>query len=153
VPLFAGIDWGGGSKSRTVVVLASMRDDFVFQVRQIVALPVREDPNRVLEDVAKLCNQQQVTAIAADGNGHGHLYNGLLLDKVRPKHGFWAIYYSSATQDPVPDGRLWRWTVHRSHWIGGLFARVKQKKLVFPCRADSEPFLDEFACETAEYDD
>jgi hypothetical protein len=152
VPLFAGIDWGGGARSRTIIVLAIIRDN-VFEIKQITALPAREDPNRVLEEVARICNYYQVATIAADGNGNGHVYNRLLFGKVQPSLGFYSIYYSCAGQEPAADGVLWKWTVHRSRWIGALFARVRDRKLVFPCRTESDPFLDEFACETAEHDD
>jgi hypothetical protein len=77
----------------------------------------------------------------------------MLLPKVQPHYGFFAIYYSGNDREPEPDGALWKWTVNRSKSIGMLFRRVKQQRLVFPCRQDADPFLDEFACEIAEFDD
>lgn len=152
-PLFAGVDWGGGAKSRTVIVIGRMRPDFVFEIRQILALPVREEPDFVLDQIARCCDYYRVSAIAADGNGHGNVFNRLLLSKVQPRYGLYAIFYSSGEQDPVPDGALMRWTVNRSGSIGALFGRIKRKQLIFPCRQDSDIYLDEFACESAVYDD
>jgi hypothetical protein len=152
VRLYAGIDWGGGANSRTAVVLVIMRDDYTCEIKQIAVLQPREDPNRVLEEVARICNHYQVSAIAADGNGNGHTYNRMLYGKLRYSCPFYTIIYS-AEQSPTPDGALWRWPVDRSRSIGALFSRVKIRKLVFPCRQDSDPFLDEFACQIAEYDD
>ncbi len=153
VPLFAGIDWGGGVNSRSVLVLGSMRTENVFQIRQIFALQAREDPNYVLEDFARCCNYYRVSAIAADGNGNGHVYNRLLFAKVKPRSGIFAIYYSAGEHEPTADGVLWRWTVNRSASIGVLFGRIKRKQLLFPCRQDTDSYLNEFACVTAEYDD
>ena len=153
IPIFAGIDWGGGRHSRTVIVLGSMSRDRVFEVRQFFALHATEDPHRVMDQVAKICNYYKVCAIAADGNGNGHMYSRMLLAKVQPRYGFFAIYYSGNDREPEPDGALWKWTVNRSSSIGVLFGRIKQQRLVLPCRQDADPFLDEFACEIAEHDD
>ncbi len=72
---------------------------------------------------------------------------------VQPRHGLYAIYYSSGEQEPTADGALTRWTVNRSASIGSMFARIKRKQLIFPRRQDADIFLDEFACESAVYDD
>lgn len=48
---------------------------------------------------------------------------------------------------------LWRWTVNRSATIGVLFTRVKKRLLTFPAARECGQFLDQFACEIAEYDD
>jgi hypothetical protein len=64
-----------------------------------------------------------------------------------------AILYSQSDHEPRQDGMLMKWTVHRSATIGVLFSRVKKKHIIFPRLADCGSFLDEFACEVAEYDD
>lgn len=43
--------------------------------------------------------------------------------------------------------------MNRSATIGALFSRVKKKTIQFPRLSDVDTYLDEFACETAEYDD
>ncbi len=48
-----------------------MRPDFVFEIQQIYAQPVREEPDVVLKNIATICDYYQVSAIAADGNGNG----------------------------------------------------------------------------------
>ncbi len=101
-----------------------MRPDFVFEIQQIYAQPVREEPDVVLKNIATICDYYQVSAIAADGNGNGHVYNRLLLGMVQPRHGLYAIYYSSGEQEPTADGALTRWTVNRSASIGSMFAAL-----------------------------
>jgi hypothetical protein len=153
VPLICGIDWGGGMHSRTVAVLASMSANFTLQIHDVLALRAQEDSTAVLAAVTRYCQQHRVSAVAADANGNGQMYNRMLFGNLQLPGGFYGIFYSAADQDPVRDGVLWRWTVSRSGSIGSLFARIKRRQITFPCRGDMDEFLDEFACEIAEYDD
>jgi hypothetical protein len=151
--IIAGIDWGGGAYSRTVVAIGYMRDDFTFQVLRLDNLAAREDPQRVLTEVAALCNRFRVQFIGADGGGNGHVYNRMLLDKLGRRCSLYAVLYSTVDHAPVQDGVLWKWTVNRSATIGTLFARVKKRIFLFPRLQDCRGYLDEFACVVAEYDD
>jgi hypothetical protein len=151
--LIAGIDWGGGSTSRTVVIIGFMRSDYVFQVCRFDRFSAQEDPDRVLNSVARLCQKFSVQWIGADGGGNGHVYNRLLVDRLKRDFGLFAILYSATGQQPCRDGVLMKWTIGRSASIGALFSRVKKKTLLFPRIEQSGSFLDEFACEVAEYDD
>jgi hypothetical protein len=67
-------------------------------------------------------------------------------------NGMHAILYSATDHEPHCDGVLIKWTVNRSATIGVLFSRVKKQRIIFPRLEDCGSFLDEFACETAEYD-
>jgi hypothetical protein len=151
--LIAGIDWGGGGTSRTVLVLGFMRNDFVFQICRMERFAASEDPEQILKQVAQRCSQFRVKLIAADGGGNGHVFNRLLLDRLRRQDGLVAVLYSTVEHEPRRDGSLLKWTVNRSATIGALFSRVKKQMLLFPRLEDSRSYLGEFACELAEYDD
>jgi hypothetical protein len=151
--LVAGIDWGGGGSSRTVLVIGYMRSDFSFQVCRFERFDASEDPDRVLELVAKRCAQFRVLLIAGDGNGNGHVYNRMLVERLKRAEGMYAILYSMSHAAPRREGVLYKWTVNRSATIGVLFSRIKRQQMVFPRVGDCGSFLDEFACELAEYDD
>jgi hypothetical protein len=151
--LVAAIDGGGGGTSRTVLVIGYLRSDYQFQVLLLERFPAGEDPDQVLAAVAKRCAAFRVAVIGADGGGNGHVYNRLLLDRLRRESGLYAILYSAGDQAPRRDGVLMKWTVNRSATIGALFSRVKKKNIVFPRLQDCGSYLDEFACEAAEYDD
>jgi len=151
--LIAGIDWGGGGASRTIVVIGYMKHDFVFQVCHVDHFPGHEEPDRILTEVAERCRRFQVGLIAADGGGNGHVYNRLLLDRLGWNILLYAILYSATDHEPFRDGALFKWTVNRSATIGGLFSRVKKQMIAFPRVQDVGSYLDEFACEVAEYDD
>ncbi len=150
--MFAGLDWGGGGVSRTVLVIGFMRRDFKLQICRLDRFAAREEPNRILQEVARRCAEFRVRVIGADGGGNGHVYNRLLLDKLGGAHGLYAILYSAVGQAPWQDGMLWKWSVGRSASIGGVFTRIKKQMIIFPNLRESGSFLDEFACEVAEYD-
>lgn len=80
------------------------------------------------------------------------MYNRLLLDKLAGRHLLCAILYSNVGQEPRQDGMLWKWHVGRSPSIGAVFSRIKKRMILFPDVRESGTFLDEFACEVAEYD-
>ena len=80
--MLAGVDWGGGAVSRTVLVIGYIQNDGQLDVRTMIAIPVQEDPNRVVQVVADLCERFQVRGVAADGAGNGTVYNSLLLDRL-----------------------------------------------------------------------
>ena len=139
--------------SRTVFVVGTMLQDFTFHISYMQAFQAQEHPNQIVEELAQLCRELRVDSIAADGNGNGHVFNRILYSKFPPPKGFYGIFYSSTDQPVTPDGALYRVTLSRSRSIGGLLSRVKCKRLLFPQQQACDPFLDEFACETAEYDD
>jgi hypothetical protein len=152
--LVAGIDWGGGGVSRTVLVLGYMRDDDCFVVLRLERFPAREEPNQVLAAVAQRCRQFGVRALAADGGGNGSVYNSLLLDQLPQLAILFAMLYSAADHPPqVYRGRLSNWTIARTPSLGAVFSRVKKHKIEFPRLQECGSFLDEIYCETAEYDD
>jgi hypothetical protein len=136
-----------------VLVIGHMQADYAFVVCRMERFGAREEPERILAEVAARCRQFQVRWIAADGGGNGHVYNRLLWDKLTHPQGLYAIHYSQADSQPVRDGVLTRWTVHRSATIGALLGRVKKRKILFPRPRDVGSFLDEFACEVAAYDE
>jgi hypothetical protein len=150
----AGIDWGGGVVSRTVLVIGYMSDDDVFHVVSMDRYAAQEEPNEVLKRIARRCEEFQVGLIAADGAGNGSVYNNLLLNTLTRLRGLYAILYSVADQQPQQyKGRLWNWTIGRTPSLGMVFTRIKTQRIHFPRLADSSSFLSEIYCETAEYDD
>jgi hypothetical protein len=151
--LFAGIDWGGGMVSRTVLVIGAMRPDFTFVIRHMSAFHAQEDYKRIIKELVRRCRPSRRLFFAADRSGNGHIYNRMLYDELWPGSSLYAIQYSNTEHEPVQEGVLRKWTVNRSASIGVLFGRIKRKQLLFPRLQDVDAYLDEFACETAVYDD
>jgi hypothetical protein len=154
--LVAGIDWGGGSVSGTILVLGYALSNLDFWIVRMDRWVPHADPNTVLEEIAHLCYRFRVPWIAADGGGNGHVYNRLLLDRLHKRNqipALYAIYYSAADQDPVRDGALTKWTVNRSASIATLFSRIKKRQILFPRVVECGTFLDEFTCVYRVYDE
>ena len=151
--LVAGIDWGGGGSSRTVMTIGYMDDAYSFHVARFDRFPAQEEPEQILQQVVRRCLLFQLRVLAADGGGNGHVYNRLLLDRLHQQASLHGILYSTSAQEPRRDGALWQWTVNRSASIGTVFSRVKKGTLRFPCVGDCGSFLDELQCEVADYDD
>jgi hypothetical protein len=151
--LIAGVDWGGGTASATVLVIGYMRPDLHSVIVRMERFRPEEEPDRVLNQVAESCRKFGVKVIAADGGGNGHVYNRLLQNKLGYQASLYAIIYSTSDQEPFPDGTLFKWTANRSASIGSTFSRIKTLMLHFPRVQECGRFLDEFVCELAEYDD
>jgi hypothetical protein len=152
--LVAGIDWGGGVISRTVLVIGYMLNDDHFHVVHLAKFQAQEEPDVVLREIAQRCSYFQVRLVAADGAGNGSVYNNLLLTDMPSLEGLYAMYYSVSDQAPRQyKGRLWNWTIGRTASIAMVFTRVKKKRISFPRIEDCSSFVDEIWCEVAEYDD
>jgi hypothetical protein len=152
--LVAGIDWGGGGKSRTVLVIGYLRDDDHFVVVYMERYPAREDIDAIVRAIANRCRTFRVPIAAADANGNGSVYNPLLLDALPQLSGLYGIFYSQSDLAPHQwKGRLWHWSIGRTASIGMVFTRIKKQRIQFPRLEDSRTFLDEIWCEVAEYDD
>jgi hypothetical protein len=151
-PLFAGIDWGGGAKSATVLTLGQITADKVFHVRYLERFRPQEDPAVILQQLAERCHRFGVQWIAADGGGNGYTYNRLLQGQLSTTP-IYAVFYGGTDQRPTQDGVLWKWTIDRSASIGALFTRIKKQLLRFPRVEECSRFLDEFTCVLADFDD
>ena len=150
----AGVDWGGGGTSRTVLVIGYMQDNNHFVVSRMDRFAAQEDAERILAAVAQRCEEFQVRVLAADGAAHGHVYNNLLFARLPRLAGLYAMFYARSDHPPQQHrGRLWHWTIGRSASIGMVFGRVRKKQVFFPRVEDCGSYLDEICAEVAVYDD
>jgi len=154
--LVMGVDWGGGSRSGTVAVLGYADQQRKFNIVRLDRWQPRDDGMQIMEQLFAICRRFRVRVIAADANGNGSINNRLLFDLLM-KDGtpprMWGIFYGVDTQPPQPHGVMTQWVVGRTPTIGGLFTRIKMQLLRFPRVTESGPFLDEFTCELAEFDE
>jgi hypothetical protein len=151
--MLAGIDWGGGAVSRTVAVIGCITDEGQLDVRTMIAMPVQEDPECVVQAVADLCQRFRVCAVAADGAGNGTVYNTLLLGRLPQLPRLFGMQYAATDHGPKAyRSRYLSWIIARSPSIGAIFHRIKMRRIAFPQLTQSAPLLREIYCETAEYD-
>lgn len=150
--LVAGIDWGGGANSTTVLVIGYMRSDKIFHVCRFDRFRANEDTQYLVTEVAKKCREFRICTIAADGGGNGHVCNRWLAEVLQLQFKIYSIFYSTSEQKPYSEGHLKKWTVDRSATLGQVFTRIKTQKIMFPPASDCGSFLDEFLAVYEEYD-
>jgi hypothetical protein len=151
--MLAGVDWGGGGVSRTVLVIGYIADNGHLDVRTMIAIPAQEDAQLVVQAVADWCARFQVRGIAADGGGNGTVYNTLLLNRMPRLPRLYGMLYAATDHPPRPyRGRQLNWIIARSPSIGNVFHRIKMQWIAFPELSQSAPLLREIYCETALYD-
>lgn len=149
----AGVDWGGGTVSRSVLAIGYMTDNNQFVAVFLERYPAQEEPNIILDAIARRCQQFGVRLIAADGRGNGSVYNSLLLERLPQLARLFAMIYAVSDQQPCQyKGRLWHWSIGRTPSLGMIFSRIKKKLIAFPRVADCSSYLDEICCEFAEYE-
>jgi hypothetical protein len=153
--LLAGIDWGGGGVSGTVLVIGHPTTDRKFKILRFDRWLPHEDPDVVLTQLTARLKQFGIRCIAADGAGNGLVYNRMLYKNLQATLGpptIFSIDYLGHAEKPVGQGVLLRWSINRSETIGGLMTRLKLKMIQFPSVAESSSFLEEFTCELVEFD-
>jgi Phage terminase large subunit (GpA) len=151
--MLAGVDWGGGGVSRTVLAIGCVANNGRLVVQRIEALPAQEDPTLVVRSVAAWCQRLRVRCVAADGAGNGTVYNSLLLTHLPRLPRLYGIQYSATDHAPtLYRDRSWNWIVARSPRIGAVFSQIKKRQIAFPRLDQCTALLREIYCETAEYD-
>lgn len=131
-PVFAGLDYGSGENSYTVLVLATYVDSKfrVFFVHRFVGEDV--DPEPQLKKLVELLRYFNVKFIGADYGG-GFDRNDHLVRKFGAKR-VWKYQYLARTRKKVEwDSKLGRFKVHRTEVMSDVFNAIKRKQLEFPC--------------------
>ena len=89
---------------RTVLVVGTMRPTLNSRFSSRGTYHAHEDPNHVVNELARQCPEFEIDAIAAPGNARRHVYSRLLFEKTRPRQGLYEILYSAIDQPSTPDG-------------------------------------------------
>lgn len=152
--LVAGIDWGAGGAANTAICIGYLDPHSrIFKVVHFSRIRGREQGEIVINQIAELCRRFQVFSIAADAGGAGTVLNRLLYQEYTPQIPFTAIRYAATDHAPTLQDPFHHWIVDRTRSLGHLISRAKSRHIEFPRFEQSRPFLEEFACEIAEYDE
>ena len=153
-PIFAGIDWGTGEHSYTVLVLATYIDmKFrVFYAHRFTG--VETEPVRQLELICDLLNFFNVQVVGTDYGG-GFDRNDHLIRKFGPTR-IWKYQYLARTGLKVEwDTKLGRFKVHRTEVMSDIFNAIKRgKDCEFPRYEEwRDPYGQDFLNIFSEYSD
>jgi hypothetical protein len=129
-PIFAGIDWGTGENSYTVVTLATYIDmKFrVFYMHRFTGEEV--DPPRQLELLEELINYFNVRLIGTDYGG-GFDRNDALIRKFGPQRVQKYQYLARAKKKLEWDPKFGRWKAQRTEVMSDIFNAIKRKRCEF----------------------
>lgn len=131
-PIFAGIDWGTGEHTYTVIVLATYVDmKFrVFYAHRFTGEEV--DPTIQLERICELIDYFNVRVVGTDYGG-GFDRNDHLIRKFGPKR-IWKYQYVARAKKKVEwDSKLGRFKTHRTEVMSDIFNAIRRGKPVeFP---------------------
>lgn len=124
-PIFAGIDWGTGENSYTVITLATYIDmKFrVFYMHRFVGEDV--DPEPQLLKIYELVEYFNVATIGTDYGG-GFDRNDALVRKFGPNR-VWKYQYMARSHRKLEwDSKLGRFKAHRTEVMSDIFNAIKR---------------------------
>jgi hypothetical protein len=152
--VFAGIDWGSGAGSYTVLTLGTyVNDKFrIFYMHQFVGEDV--EPERQLQKIIEICKTFNVRLIGADW-GFGFVQNDRLLRTFGPERVQRFQYAGRLNAKVKWDGDLQRWICHRSEVMSAVFNSIKRGNVIeFPrWREFYEPYAQDMLNIHSEYNE
>ena len=130
-PIFAGIDWGTGENTYTVMTLATyVRQKFrVFYIHRFTGEDV--DPEPQLAKIDQMISYFNVRLIGADYGG-GFDRNDHLTRKFGPKRVHKYQYMARSRKKILWNPAFRRWQMVRTEVMSDLFNAIKRKQLEMP---------------------
>jgi hypothetical protein len=151
--IFAGIDWGTGENSYTILCLGTYIDSRfrIFYIHRFVGEDV--DPVPQLAKIDEMLSYFNVRVIGADYGGGFHSNDHL----VR-KFGFKRVqkyqYMARARRKVLWNPAFRRWQIVRTELMSDVFNAIKRKQIDLPRWAEfEEPYANDCLNIYAEYND
>jgi len=150
-PVFAGVDWGYGERSYTVITLATY-SNMKFQVFFMHRFTGEEsDPTIQLERIVELLTYFNVRMVGCDW-GAGFGMNDPLIRKFGRNRVAIFQYMARNKRKVEWDKNLVRWKVHRTEVMSAMFTAIKKKKIAFPKWEEfAQPFAQDMLNIYSEY--
>jgi hypothetical protein len=129
--IFAGIDWGTGENSYTVMCLgAYFETKFrIFWIHRFTGEDT--DPQHQIKKIVQIVRAYNVRIIGSDYGG-GFDRNNVLVREFGPNRLQKFQYQGKVKKKVYQNPQLQRWLVHRTEVMSDVFAAVKRKQLEFP---------------------
>lgn len=123
--IFAGIDWGTGENSYTVICLGTyMGNKFrMFYFHRFIGEDT--EPERQLQKIIEICRTFNVRLIGCDYGG-GFVQNDRMLRNFGPERLQRFQYMGRPKRKVEWDGTLTRWKVHRTEAMAAIFNAIKR---------------------------
>lgn len=139
--VFAGIDWGTGEHSYTVITLGTyIGSKFrIFYVHRFTGEDT--EPDRQLQKIEEILRAYNVRVIGCDYGG-GHYPNDFLVRRFGKERVMKYQYVARLSAKVRWEAKLGRWVVHRTEVMSSIFNAIKRNKVFeFPRWAEfQEPY-------------
>jgi hypothetical protein len=151
--IFAGIDWGTGENTYTVLTLGTYVD-MKFRIFYIHRFTGEElEPPRQLAMINEICRKYSVSLIGADYGG-GFDRNDHLVRKFGPERVQKFQYMAKNKSKVEWDSKLRRWKVHRTEVMSDIFNAIKRGVFEFPKWEEfQDPHAQDFVNIFSEYNE
>lgn len=151
--IFAGIDWGSGENSYTVLCLGTYRDDkfSIIYIHRFAGEDVNPVPQ--LEKIDEILSYLNVRVIGADYGGGFHS-NDHLVRKFGAKRVMKYQYMARARRKLLWNPAFRRWQMVRTEVMSDIFSALKRKQIDLPRWEEFEdPYANDFLNIYAEYNE
>lgn len=130
-PIFAGIDWGTGENSYTVMTLGTyVGNKFrIFYIHRFTGEDV--DPEPQLRKISEMLKYFNVRLIGADYGGGFHP-NDFLTRLFGPRRVQKYQYVAKAKKKVFLNPQFRRWQVSRTEVMSDIFNAIKRRQFEFP---------------------
>lgn len=151
-PVFAGIDWGTGEHSFTVLSLG-MYIGSKFRIFYLHKFEGEDtDPDVQIEKIIETLNNFNVRIIATDYGG-GFDRNHRLIRKFGMQRVQSYQYMARCKKKVEWDNRLRRWKLHRTEVMSDIFNAIKRRQVEFPRQEEFTPFAQDMLNIFSEYNE
>lgn len=138
VPVFAGVDWGSGSVSYTVISFWAYLADKWTLLRAKRFSGIESDPHIQQKAIMQELYNMKPTRVGCDW-GFGYIQNAQL--KMKYTAGEISEIYNTATSNPVSlDKAAGMFKINRSYMMSRVFNMILEEKVRFPRWEDFQPF-------------
>lgn len=149
--LYAGVDWGAGIRSYTVLTIGGWHNGKVHTEYIKKYEAEKDEPGEQVEDIAKICQRFGVVMVGADWGG-GFAQNKQLQMLLSGHADVIQFYESGVKKRDItyqPTSRLY--TFNRSMGLSMVIQAIKAGDYSFPKWEAFEQFAADFTCVFEEY--
>lgn len=152
-PIFAGIDWGTGENSYTVLTLGTYVASKFTIIYAHRFTGTELDPETQLKMIEELLSEFKVLVIGTDYGGGFH-QNDFLLRKFGPLRLAKFQYMAKCKRKVEFEPKLRRYKVFRTEVMSDIFNAIKRKQLTFPRWVEfKEPYAQDMCNIFSEYNE
>lgn len=151
--VFAGIDWGTGENSYTVMTLGAYVDNKfrIFWIHRFAGEDT--DPQEQIKKIVQIIRAYNVRVIGSDYGG-GFDRNNVLVREFGPARLQKFQYQAKVKKKVAQNPQLQRWLVHRTEVMSDIFSAIKRKQFEFPRFEEfREPFAQDLLNIYSEYNE